>query len=77
LEHYRTSGDPKRVSAYLLTFMKNTMDFNLQAPGAIDLSRLDGYVVDATGYIKQKSRLEYVFVATKIRPVRRYLSVQS
>jgi hypothetical protein len=77
LEHYRTSGDPKRVSGYLLTFMKNTMDFNLQAPGAIDLSRLDGYIVDATGYIKQKSKLEYVFVAIKIRPVRRYLSVQS
>ena len=48
-----------------------------QAPTAIDLSRLDGYIVDATGYIKQKSKLEYVLVATKIRPVRRYLSVQS
>jgi hypothetical protein len=49
----------------------------LQAPTAIDLSRLDGYIVDATGYIKQESKLEYVFVATKIRPVPRYLSVQS
>ena len=50
---------------------------HLQTPAAIDRSRLDGYIVDATGYMKQKSKLEYVFVATEIRPVRRYLSVQS
>jgi hypothetical protein len=50
---------------------------HLQASAAIDRSRLDGYIVGATRYIKQKSKLEYIFVATKIRPVRHYLSVQS
>jgi hypothetical protein len=78
LEHYRTGGDPKPVSGYLLMFMKdNGVSFNLEAPRNIALSRFDGYIVDATGCIKQTSKMDHVFVATDIRPVRRYLETKT
>jgi len=71
LEHYRTGGDSKRVSGYLLMFMKNPMSFDLEAHRDIDLSSFDGYIVDAIGHIR-KSKTDNVFVVTEIRRVRRY-----
>jgi hypothetical protein len=76
LEHYQTSGDSRRISGYLLMFLKNSMSFDLQAPNTIDLSQFDGYIVDATGYIQQKRKLEFTFHLTQIRPVGRYVDRQ-
>jgi hypothetical protein len=75
LEHYQT-GDSKRTSGYLLMFLKNSMSFNLQTQSPIDLSQFDGYIVDATGYIRRQRKLEFTFLATEIRPVRRYVDRQ-
>ena len=72
LEHYRTGGDPKNISGYLLMFMKNdALSFEVEAPDNLDLSKFDGYIVDATGYIKRR-RIDHAFVVTDIRRVRRY-----
>lgn len=72
LEHYRTGGDPKQISGYLLMFMKNNgVILDVEASHKINLSKFDGYIVDATGYIKESS-VDHVFVVRDIRPVRRY-----
>jgi hypothetical protein len=72
LEHYRTGGDPKKISGYLLMFMKNNgVSFEAEASHNIDLSKFDGYIVDVTGQIKQ-SGTDHVFAVTDIRRVRRY-----
>lgn len=77
LEHYRI-GDAKHISGYLLMFMKNdAISFHLEAPRHIEFSRFDGYIVDATGYIKQTSKMDYVFVVTDIRAVRDYLNTET
>jgi hypothetical protein len=49
----------------------NGVSFEVEAPKNIDPSKFDGYFVDATGYIKQRSA-DHVFVVTNIRRVRRY-----
>jgi hypothetical protein len=78
LEHYRTSGDPKGISDYMLVFMNNKgIDFYVETPRTIDLSKLDGYIVDATGYIKETSKMGHIFVASEIRPVRRYVKAKA
>jgi Domain of unknown function (DUF6438) len=78
LESYREGIGSKRVAGYLLMFINNKgIEFNLEAPRNIDLSKFDGYIVDATGYIKEASRMEHVFVATEIRRVRRYIETGS
>ncbi len=52
-------------------FIKNNgVSFKVEVPQNIDLSKFDGYIVDATGYIKQRSA-DHVFVVTDIRRVRR------
>jgi len=72
LEHYRTGGDPKKISGYLLMFMKNNgVRFEAEAPHNIDLSKFDGYIVDATGHIEQRGT-DHIFVVTDIHRVRRY-----
>jgi hypothetical protein len=71
LEHYRTSGDPKAISGYLLMFMRNdALSFEVEESSNIDLSKSDGYIVDATGYIRRKGA-DHIFVVTDIRRVRR------
>lgn len=72
LENYRTGGDPKKISGYLLMFMKNDgVSLNAEAPHNIDLSKFDGYIVDVTGHIKQRGT-DHIFAVTDIRSVRRY-----
>jgi hypothetical protein len=72
LEHYRTGGDPKNISGYLLMFLKNdALSLEVEAPHNLDLSKFDGYIVDVTGYI-QRRRTDHGFVVTDIRRVRRY-----
>ena len=72
VEHYSTGGDPKRISGYLLMFIKNNgVTFEVEAPQNIDPSKFDGYIVDATGYIKQRNA-DHAFVVKDIRRVRRY-----
>jgi hypothetical protein len=41
LEHYRTGGDPKQISGYLLMFMKNNgVILDVEASHKINLSNL-------------------------------------
>jgi hypothetical protein len=61
LEHYRTGGDPKKISGYLLMFIKNNgVRFEAEASHNIDLSKFDGYIVDVTGHIKQRAPIMYL-----------------
>jgi len=50
------------------------IDFDVESQPSIDLQKFDGYLVDASGQIRQKPKMGYKFVLTDIRPVRRYLS---
>jgi hypothetical protein len=51
--------------------MKNNgVRFEAEAPHNIDLSKFDGYIVDATGHIEQRGT-GHVFALTDIRRVRR------
>lgn len=53
-------------------FMKNNgVILDVEASHKINLSKFDGYIVDATGYIKQGS-VDHVFVVRDIRPVHRH-----
>jgi hypothetical protein len=75
LEHYRTGGDRRRISGYLLMFVNNKgIQFDVESQPSIDLPKFDGYLVDASGQIKQNPNMGYRFILTDIRPVRRYLS---
>jgi hypothetical protein len=74
LQHYHTGGDRRRISGYLLTFINNKgIQFGMESQSSIGLQKFDGYLVDATGQVRQKPKMGYEFVRTDIRPVRRYL----
>ena len=75
LEHYHTGGDRRRISGHILMLVNNKgIDFDVESQPSIDLQKFDGYLVDASGQIRQKAKMGYKFVLTDIRPVRRYLS---
>jgi Domain of unknown function (DUF6438) len=77
LEHYSSSGGTRRLG-YLLMLMKNNgVDFYVKAPDDINISQFDGYIVDATGYIKQTPTMGHIFVVTDIQPVRRYIEMEN
>jgi hypothetical protein len=62
---------PKWTSAYELS-LNYAMQFELQAPAGIDLSQLNGWIVDATGKLTKPGVTgEHVFRANKIRRVRK------
>ena len=78
LENYRESIGSKRIAGYLLMFINNKgIEFNVQAPRNMDLPKFDGFVVDATGYIKRVPKAQHVFVLKDIRSVRRYADYPS
>lgn len=75
LQHYHTGGDRRRISGYVLMFVNNKgISFDVESHPSIDLQKFDGYLVDASGQIRQEPKMGYKFVLTDIRPVRRYLS---
>jgi hypothetical protein len=75
LQHYHTGGDRRRISGYVLIFVNNKgISFDVESHPSIDLQKFDGYLVDASGQIRQEPKMGYKFVLTDIRPVRRYLS---
>jgi hypothetical protein len=75
LEHYHAGGDRRRISGYVLMFINNkAIRFDVESQPSIDLQKFDGYLVDASGQIRQKPKMGYKFILTDIRPVRRYLS---
>ena len=78
LEHFHTEGDRKKISGYLLMFMKNkAIQFDIDATRNIDLGKFDGYIVDASGYIKEKPNIGHKFVLKAFRPVRRYIPLKA
>ena len=77
LGDYRTSNHPKRIAGYMLSFVNNKgIQFDVESSPTIDLRKLDGYLVDATGQIREK-KLGQKFILTSIRPVRRYFEVRN
>jgi hypothetical protein len=78
LGDYRTSNHPKRIAGYMLSFVNNKgIQFDVESPPTIDLRKLDGYLVDATGQIREKENLGHKFILTSIRPIRRYFEVRN
>jgi len=74
LESYRKGVGSRRIAGYLLMFINNKgVEFNLEVPRNIDLSKFDGFVVDATGYTKRVPKAQDAFVLNDIRSVRRYV----
>src|SRR2546422_10098543 len=49
----RSANAQKWTTAYLLMLPHTTCDFEVRAPKSINLSQYDGYVVEATGVVKE------------------------
>lgn len=66
---------PPKYSHYILTFVNNTMSFDLRAPSSIHLPKFNGYIVDATGTLEEDRKTRaLIFNVSKVHPVRRYFT---